>query len=92
MTQKKENPAYVVRTFGGYSARQTEVVVIGPFEKRKYATIYNKLTKKRARPQTMHDFMLDTKVTTRPPKERDFSHTPSEYTMYEVYEECGETE
>ena len=95
MTDKRQNSLYVVREFGGYSARQAEVVVIGPFANRKIANLYNKRTKNRCRPKTMHDFMLGTRVTTRPPKDdctttHFFNQRPDEQLVWECELELDE--
>ena len=60
------NPVFIERTFSGYPGQIAEVQVIGPFDNRKIAKQYNERTERHARPKTMYDHCLSTRITTKP--------------------------
>ena len=75
---------YIHRSFSYISAR--EIQCIGPFDTRKEANAYEKISGKRAQARSMVDFCYGKVIANKPHASADYNLTPSEEVMYRVWE------
>ncbi len=94
----KSNQFYIIRKFG--YGRSDEMHIIGPFDERRIASLYEKFYGKTARPHTMYDFVrtrprvcAESKVPTKEQEKSNctyYRYTPCEMSLYDVLDELKE--